>query len=118
MSNSVSGFPYDVIYSSSENIRNSLVKAANSKSKFAKAVKGLITRLDDLVRRVAALRREEDMLVTDMKHQSDLEVMKTLDERIKAFNDGLASVEKDFRTLHRDVSIILECIQEENGETS
>ena len=118
MSNSVSGFPYDVIYSSSENIRNSLVKAANSKSKFAKAVKGLITRLDDLVRRVATLRREEDMLVTDIKHHPDLEVMKTLDGRIKAFNDGLASVDKDFRTLHRDVSIVLECVQEENGETS
>ncbi len=118
MSNSVSGFPYDVIYSSSESIRNSLVKAANSKSKFSEAIKGLVTRLDDLVRRVAALRREEDMLVTDMKHQHDLEVMKTLDGRIKSFNDGLASVDKDFRTLHRDVSIILECVQEENGETS
>ena len=118
MSNSVSGFPYDVIYSSSESIRNSLVKASNSKSKFANSVKGLIARLDNLVRRVVTLRREEDMLVTDIKHSHDLEVMKTLVGRIKSFNDGLVSIDNDFRTLHRDVSIVLECVQEENGETS
>ena len=118
MSNSVSGFPYDMIYSSSENVRKSLVRASNSKSKFANSVKGLITRLDDLVSRVATLRREEDMLVTDIKHSNDLEVLKTLDGRIKSFNDGLDSINNDFRTLHRDVTIVLECVQEENGETS
>ena len=118
MSNSVSGFPYDVIYSSSESIRNYLVKASNSKSKFANSVKSLITRLDNLVRRVATLRREEDMLVTDIKHSNDPEVLKTLDGRIKSFNDGLDSINNDFRTLHRDVTIVLECVQEENGETS
>ena len=118
MSNSVSGFPYDAVYSSSENIRKSLVKAANSKSKFAKAVKGLIVRLDGIVKRVSDLRRKEDMLVTDIKSNPDLETMRSLDGRIKDFNDGLASVDKDFRTLHRDVTIVLECVQEENGETS
>ena len=114
MSNSVSGFPYDVVYSSSENIRKSLIKASKSKSKFTKAVKGLIVRLDDIVKRVSDLRRKEDMFVTDIKSNPDLETMKSLDGRIKEFNDGLDSIYKDFKTLHRDVTIVLECVQEEN----
>lgn len=117
MSSSVSGFPYDVVYSLSENIRKSLVKSAKSKSKFAKAVNGLIVRLDGIVKRVSDIRRKEDMLVTDIKSNPDLETMKSLDGRIKEFNDGLNSIDKDFRTLHRDVTIVLECVQEENGAT-
>ena len=114
MSSSVSSFPYDAVYSSSENIRKSLVKVAKSKSKFAEAVQGLVVRLDGIVKRVSDIRRNEDMLVTDIKDNPALETMKSLDGRIKEFNDGLDSICKDFKTLHRDVTIVLECIQEEN----
>lgn len=116
MQGSLSGFPYELIYSSSENVRKSLVKAANSKSKFAKPVKGLIKRLDDILNRVSLLRREEGKFITDATDHKDPETVKTLDGRFFALKQGFDQVESDFKILHRDVTIVLECVQEEKGE--
>lgn len=122
MSNSVSGLPYGTLYSALENSRNSLVKASNTKSKYTNTIKKLIDRVDKLSATLSRIRREEDMLATDIrnkhdliKRNPDLQIAASFDKRIKSINSGLDSIREGFKILCRDVSIVLECVQEEEG---